>query len=505
MEFDMKKVAVLVMILSCATGLHAELRLAKVFTDNAVLQRQRPVPVWGWTAPGKTVTVTFHGSQVSATANADGKFLAYLPSMEANASGSNLVVSASGETSVTLANIVVGEVWLCSGQSNMARTMGFDESKGYTNRTTDMAAANYPSIRYFDPAFDFSDTPLDDLDGRQNYGKKWQVVTPVSVYDTYSLAYYFARDIHTNLNVPVGLLQLALSGSSIQPWVPADKLLFCYADYNNSVSDYWTYRDKNGGRSNEWPVTVASWAAAWDAVAATNGTQFPAKPISSTFGSDYYKLEGPGVMYNALHYPVAPYAVRGGLWFQGEANQVSGGGNYLHMLKYMVEGWRERWGQDFFFIAGQIAPAPPEMDSEWQPIPITIGTGRPFLLEDFLLSDSFGTSNFATTVNIDLYNHFSNFSPAVMSQNGVHYEAKDKAGRRMALTARARVYGETNLIYKGPVCTNSIVQGSQIRLQFGELAGGLVINSTAQRTNGFAITGSTGVNKTWYFADVVQD
>lgn len=494
----MKKWGYLFSVFLFAVGARAELRIARIFTDGAVLQRRQPVPVWGWTVPGKTVTVSFHGNQAGATAGADGKWMTFLPAMEANASGSNLVVSASGETSVTLTNVVVGEVWLCTGQSNMARDMKTDETKGYTNRTTQIAAANYPTVRFFLSNWHTSENPLEDFDMRRQYGVKWLAVSPATVPDSFSLAYFFGKELNETLGVPVGLIEIAVSGTDIKSWTECKTLVRSYpqSELLTYVQEYWSGREAAGCGSNVWPGIIANWESQWDK-AYTNGTALPNWPGVDQSPATLHN--GPSELYNALVRPVAPYGIRGNIWFQGEGSLADGGGRYLNTIQAMIEQWRSIWNSNFFFIWGQIAPAPPAIGTVFQSEPVN--SGRQLIMEDFLRARLLGITNTAMTVNQDLFNHEGGMPDSVITQNGVHFEAKDKAGHRMALVARARCYGETNLVWSGPLYTNMIIEGSQIRLQFACTGGGLELRGTGQRTNGFAI--ASAPYGTFYYADAV--
>jgi sialate O-acetylesterase len=195
------------------------LRVAAVFGDNMVLQQRQAVPVWGWSRPGTEVTVRFAGQSKTVRTDADGRWLVKLGSLKASARPQSMVVE-SGDTK-TFTNILVGEVWLASGQSNMEKPIGVQRGqKPVFNAEQELASANYPQIRIFKVEKALSPTPRPDLE--KFYG--WQECSSntLNAASFSAAAYFFGREIHTNLNVPVGLIESAWGGTRIEPWTPPD-------------------------------------------------------------------------------------------------------------------------------------------------------------------------------------------------------------------------------------------------------------------------------------------
>ena len=309
----------------------AELKLAAIFGDNMVLQQNQSVPVWGWSDPGDAVTVAFGGRTAATRAGADGKWLVKLAKLKADARPQSLVVtwsspaalrgSAAGTAlqvfSKMLTNILVGEVWLASGQSNMEKPIGKQPGQKPTlNAEAELAAANYPNLRLFHVQKNLSATPLADV--AKFY--PWQACNSNALDSTHfsAAAYFFGREIHTNLNVPVGLIESDWGGTRIEPWTP--------------------------------PIGFASVPSL--------------RKLAQTKITNTNKLSNtrPTVLYNAMIAPIAGFALRGALWYQGESNLMGTNADnnyrlYPDLMAALVGGWRQVWGEgNFPFYFVQIAP-----------------------------------------------------------------------------------------------------------------------------------------------------
>lgn len=189
-----------------------ELRTANVFSDNMVLRRNAEVPVWGWALPGKTVTVSFKGQKASAVADPDGKWLLKLAPMKADANGAEMEIKTAGER-IVLKNILVGEVWLCSGQSNMQFAL-----KETPDGDKQVANANNPQLRLLTISSLPSDIPVDDIPSAD----KWQVCNPESAASFSAIGYFFGRELAEKLNIPIGLIDNARGGTLAEAWVSYD-------------------------------------------------------------------------------------------------------------------------------------------------------------------------------------------------------------------------------------------------------------------------------------------
>ncbi|MDD3277065.1 MAG: sialate O-acetylesterase, partial [Kiritimatiellales bacterium] len=274
----------------------AELSLPTVFSDHMVLQRDQTVPVWGKADPRATVTVEFAGQTKKATANGDGKWRVDFDPMPASAKPRELKVSAnqkSGIENQTFSDVLVGEVWLCSGQSNMEMVL-----TSASDGRKDASKANYPSLRLYKTPKVASTVPIDDIDA------SWTPCTPETVVSFSGVAFYFGLKIQQDLDVPVGLLLSSWGGTAIDPWIP-----LCGFEGLNSLR---YVRQKAEALANQ----------------------------SSA------KYTSPSALYNGMIHAHIPFAIRGVIWYQGESSRKDGM-LYLDKTKAQLNGWRKLWGYDF--------------------------------------------------------------------------------------------------------------------------------------------------------------
>jgi sialate O-acetylesterase len=413
---------------------HADLKLAAIFGDNMVLQQQQRVPIWGWSTPGAAVTVKFSGQSKSTHAGTDGKWLVKLGKLKASAEPQSLVIE-SGDTK-TLTNILVGEVWLASGQSNMEKPLGKRAGQKPTfNAEAELAAANYPRIRIFQVEKTLSAMPREDLEKFNG----WQECNS-NALDSISFsaaAYFFGREIHTNLNVPVGLVESAWGGTRIEPWTPP-------AGFKE----------------------ISSLAKLADPSTSTN-------KLSNT---------QPMAIYNAMIAPLAGFAMRGALWYQGESNLMGTNADnnyraYADMMNVLVGGWRQVWGEDdfpFYFV--QIAPF------EYHGGKL-LRVNSPEMLPEFWTLQSRAARQIKNTgmvVTTDLVDNLDD----------IHPRDKASVGHRLALLALDKTYGK-NVISSGPIFRKMKIAGHQAVLKFDHADGGLV-SKDGQPLTWFTIAGADG-------------
>ena len=280
----------------------AEVRLPSVIGSHMVLQRDEPVPIWGWAEAGEAVTVEFHGKKVSAKADKDGRWEVKLPASKANPKGAKLTIKGSNE--IVLEDVLIGEVWLCSGQSNMEWTVSRS-----TNAKEEIANAKHPLIRHIKIPHKLSLKPEKDVPT-----SGWQVCAPNTVANFTAVGYYFGRHLMQELDIPVGLLGSNWGGTRIEPWTPAEGFKAVPALKESHADKLEQYASGKTGR----------------------GT--------------------PTHMYNAMISPLIPYGIRGAIWYQGEAN--NGEGNLYHeKMKALIAGWRNVWNKpDLSFYYVQLAP-----------------------------------------------------------------------------------------------------------------------------------------------------
>ena len=284
--------AALFVAVECA----AAVTMPRVFGDNMVLQQGQRVPVWGKAAPGEKVTVSFAGQTVTVTADAQGRWKTALAPLTACAEGAEFRVA--GENALMFKNVVVGEVWFCSGQSNMEFTMS--SRRKVKDWQKEVAAANWPLIRHFNVAHKVSREPLDDVEA------VWETTTPQTIPPQSAVAFFFGETLHKTLKVPVGLINSSWGGTGIEPWTPA-----------GHPDDLWMLQ--NFGKWNR-PQDV------------------------------------PTVLWNGMVAGLVPFAIKGAIWYQG-CHNMRDGDVYTDKTVSLVRGWRREWGQgDFPYFLVQLAP-----------------------------------------------------------------------------------------------------------------------------------------------------
>ncbi len=439
-------------------AMYGQVEPAGVFGDHMVLQRDRMIPVWGTAASDETVMVQFNRQTKTITANAEGKWKIEL---EACPAGGPYEMTISGEESVTFSDIYVGEVWLCSGQSNMDMTVAREDRYwcGVLNEAEEVAAAEYPLIRVFDVEFATKDEPQTEVKGM------WEVCSPQTVGHFSAAAYFFARQLHQKLNVPIGLVTTAYGASTAEAWTsrPAleaePSLRFLLEAYEKSCQAY-----DSGAAQKKYEAALAEWQQATEEDKA-EGRSGPRKP--SMPKNPHLDQHSPCVLYNAMIAPVVPYAMRGAIWYQGESN----GGTakqYDRIMETLVKDWRTAWGQgDFPFLYVQLANHGEPSTEPFR------GGGMAPVRQAQLKNLSIPKTAMATAIDIG-------------DAKDIHPKNKQEVGLRLSLAARALAYGES-IEYMGPIYDHHQIEGSLIRLYFTHTDGGLVAKDG--QLKGFAVTG----------------
>ena len=431
-----------------------EVRLASVFSDNAVLQRGRPIPVWGWCEAGETVTVEFRGHRVRTT-SANGRWVVRLPRQDAGGPDS-LTVRGHSQTT-TLTNILVGEVWVCSGQSNMEWPLGRSE-----NSKADIDASANPRIRLFTVPKLKADAPVDDVKSH------WELCNPESVPGFSAVAYYFGAALEKARQVPIGLIHTSWGGSPAEVWMRPD-VLAGDPDFKRSIID---------GFAQRLPAFEAS-LVAWEKEAADLKAQGkkPAKQKPSIGWK-------PSELYHGMITPIVPYAIAGAIWYQGESN-AGRAQEYSRLFPAMIRNWRRDWDQGSFpFLAVQLAPW--DKGRKRSPEQITAAPG------DSDWAELREAQLLATKV-------LPRVGMAVITDVGdkddIHPVKKKPVGERLALAARAIAYRE-RIVASGPEFVRMSVSRSQARLTFTHVGKGLEAHGGA--LTGFQICGS---DRGWVWAD----
>ncbi len=440
MNRTMRRVSVVFMVLVVVSGsaVWADVKPHALFSDNAVLQQGVSVPVWGTAKDGEKVTVKFEGQEVSTTAQG-GKWMVRLKPLKA---GGPFTMMIQGENMIELKNVLVGEVWVCSGQSNMQWPVSAS-----ANPQATIANSKDLMMRLFTVPRRATDAPESEVQGN------WVECAPETVPGFSAVGYFFGRDLRKALNVPVGLINTSYGGTPAEAWtnrrvLESDPMLRGYLERHElAVKNY--------------PQALERYKAA-EEKAKAEGKQPPRPPANPA-----QSPQRPCGLYSAMIAPLIPYAIKGAIWYQGESN-AGRAYEYRTLFPAMIRNWREDWGQgDFPFLFVQLAPFMPivnePQESAWAEL-------REAQLLTFKKTPKTGMA---------VITDFGD-------PNNIHPKQKEPVGKRLALTARAIAYGE-RLVYSGPIYKSMKVEGNKIVLFFDHVGGGLVAKDGDLK--GFTIAG----------------
>jgi sialate O-acetylesterase len=423
----------------------AVVQIASPFTSHMVLQQDATVPVWGTAERGEDVTVEFAGQKKTVRAGADGKWRVDLKPLKASAQGRVLTVTGSHTTQpIKLDDVLVGEVWLASGQSNMDFSVSKKEKSfaGVTNEDQEIAAANYPLIRMFTGKAAKTYEPQTSVDG------EWRVCSPDTVPAFSAVGYFFARGLHRELKAPVGIITLAFGASTAEAWIARETLAAdpqlkpmldrfdaaCAAFKTNSLD----------------PARIAEEQKKYEADVAkakAEGKKTPRRPRNPDPVQDQHNAT---VLFNGMINPVIPFAIRGVIWYQGESIVGGDAGRALYprVQAALIRDWRRLWGQgNFPFYIVQLAGQEAESNSPW-------------VREAQATALSLPNTGMAVTTDIG-------------EAHNVHPHNKQDVGDRLARIALANVYNR-KIEFSGPEYESMKIEGSAIRVKFSHTGGGLV-------------------------------
>lgn len=430
----------------CLVGsfLQAAPKLPGFFSDNMVLQRDIAVPVWGWDDPGATVTVSFGGQRKQATCDANGKWMLRLEPMAANAQAQTLTVNGGV---ISLRNVVVGDVWICSGQSNMEWSVNDS-----LDRPGECATANFPLIRHMKLAHEHGGLRTQDV------SSTWIPAQPQSVRSFTAVGYYFARRLHQELNVPIGLIGTNWGGTRIEPWVPP--VGFRQVPELAQLSAQVDQGDieTSAGRANYIQAfkELSVWSSQVAGLLEHGELNLPPRPKMPDDGANH---QSPTRIYNEMIHPLVPFAIRGAIWYQGESNGNEGD-SYFHKKQALIGGWRELWKQgDFPFYFVQLANFQAANNNP------AGGDGWARLREAQRKSLEIPNTGMVVTIDIG--------HPA-----DIHPKNKQDVGARLAQWALAKEYGQ-DIVPSGPLYQSMKVEGSAVRIQFDHVGQGLMVGQKA--------------------------
>jgi sialate O-acetylesterase len=449
-------------LLFTLTSALAELRLHGLFTDNMVLQRDEPIYIFGFADDDDTVTVQFRGLRVKPKVK-DGKWTAKLRSMEAGGPHKLTVTSYRNyrkgrplpppETN-EISNIMIGEVWIASGQSNMEWPMRWSydpENEIAKTANSDVRLYTVPKLK--------ADRPTNDVNG------SWQVCDPTTTSNFSAVAYYFARDLQKTLNVPIGIIHTSWGGSPAEVWMSEEVLK--HKDYE----DLWAYYKGNNAR---YEATLAKFEKD-EAAAKKAGKEFKAqRPRRPSWK--------PTELYNGMIAPLIPFTIKGAIWYQGESN-ADRAWEYRHLFQGLIKNWRADWNQgNFPFLLVQLAPFKPIKtgvdESDWAELREAQGLAVKEL------------SKVGMAVITD-----------VGDQKDIHPKQKEPVGARLALAARAIAYDE-KIVYSGPIYKSMDIRGNKIILHFDNVGSGL--EARDGELKGFQICGAGGERR-WQWGKATID
>ena len=413
-------------LLVCTFNLFSQVTLPKILGHNMVLQQLKDIPVWGTANPGEKISVDFAGQNKTTIADNSGKWSVKLKPMKASFTPREMTIK--GTNTIILKNILVGEVWLCSGQSNMEYAMRkyskFESAvKGYRPPEDDLNKANNPNIRIFLDRRKYMDLSPEHLG--------WDSAMGRSLVDFSAVGYYFAKDLYSKLHVPIGMISAAVPGSRIEPWIEASKMEVSPKMKNGKILDKL-----------------------------------------STDGGD------PGKFYDTMIQPLIPYALKGFLWYQGESNCfLNENIQYAYKFKTLIESWRNDWNDKklpFYFV--QLAPY--AYSTTKNDRPHTTENLPEFWEAQQLVLHLQNTNTIAIT---DLVDTIANLHPGY----------KWEIGRRLSLVAANRAYGQKNVVYSGPVYTKMKTVDHTVEITFSNTGSGLA-SRDGKPLSWFSIAGADG-------------
>lgn len=422
---------VLLCFVAPATSALADITLAPLFRDGAVLQRDQPLVIWGRAAVAERVEVKFKSQSAVVIAGADGRWKVVLKPEPASATGAELV--ATGANTVRVRDVLVGEVWLCSGQSNMAMML-----RSTQDAEREIAAASHPLIRHYKIPASVAERPAFDLEG------SWVICKPETAGNFSAVAYHFARELQQKLQVPIGLVNSSWGGTQIESWMSAPALATSpfakdiQARWETLLAEHPKKLEEHGARMAKWKNDAEKSKAA--------GKEFARKaPVAP---------EGPGSrwmpsgIYNAMIAPLVPYAMRGIIWYQGESN-AKRHNEYGSLFPEMIKQWRADFGQPLPFFFVQLANFESGEGAK--------GATWAYLREAQAMALTLPGTGMAVSIDIG-------------EPKDIHPRNKLDVGRRLALHARKVAYGE-NIETDGPRFAGARREGKSMRVTFTHGAG----------------------------------
>ena len=453
----MKTTQILFLLALITVAARAEVRLPDVIAGSMVLQQRQAIPIWGTAEPGEAVTVIFGGKSMTAVAGPDGKWRVDIGKFDANSTPQTMTIA--GKNRIELTNILVGEVWLVSGQSNMQRLL-----RETNDGEAVQAAANHPNIRLFNVSREVA--------FKRRAGKlgEWAACTPETVKEFSAAGYYFGVGLQKELNVPVGLINSSYGGSQAEAWTPV-AYLNASPDLKPTVDRTLVWAAEREKVRLNYAEAIKKWREEQDKAKAAGARPSPSPGVPDALRD--YRIASS--IYDGMVEPLIPFAIRGAAWYQGESNEARAE-QYGLLLPTMIRAWRERWGQgDFPFGIIQLpnyrSVKPDPEESAWS------------FIREAQRRTAISGKDIGLIVTID-----------IGEANDIHPKNKVDVGRRMLAWALKDVYGRKAVT--SPTLKKSEIKGGKIILTFGDVGGGLKIKN-GDKLEEFAIAGA---DKKWVWA-----
>ncbi|MCL6101898.1 MAG: sialate O-acetylesterase [Bacteroidetes bacterium] len=425
MKSTFKNLKLLLVLLFFSATANAQVTLPPFFNCNMVLQQGIPIPVWGWASPGEKVSVTFNNKTVTTKTGKDGKWKVSLPSM--NYGGPYKMV-VKGKNLRTIENILIGEVWVCSGQSNMEFKLS-----SANNADAEIAASNYPEIRLFTVKRRMAQTPQENLEEGE-----WWECSPVSTPNFSAVAYFFGRELYKKLKVPIGLIHTSWGGTAAETWTSPEAIAK-NPDFAPMLEKLKTIDLKEYAKNTDKSVP---------------------KLGPNTF---------PTLLYNGMIHPLIPYGIKGVIWYQGE-NNAGRAFQYRQVFPEMIKDWRSQWHQgDFPFLFVQLANY---MKADSLPAQSTWAELR----EAQSMTLSLPKTGMASAIDVG-------------DAGNIHPKDKQTVGKRLALSALKVAYNQ-NIENMGPVYNEMKVSGNKVEITFSHVGTGLKAKDKYGYVKGFALAGN---------------
>lgn len=459
--------AIAILFTTSATAMAESLSLPHFFSDHMVVQREAPAAIWGKAAANTEVKVSFKGNTASIESDADGNWRTAVVTGLADAQGADLTV-VSGDETITIEDVLVGEVWLASGQSNMVFSVGRVEAYA-----EEIAAADFPQIRFFLAPMVTAVEPQDDIEG------EWSLCSPETVSDYSAVAYFFAKKLNAELGVPIGVIKSAWGGKPIETFtsrealktVPGTKAMVDVLMETDAAYDSEQAQNFYEKRLSDWEVKIADFKK----MDPEKRGRAPKKPAQPKRPLD---SEGkPGVLFDSMINPFVGYTLRGAIWYQGEANAKAGAVPYDVTLPLMINDWRARWDDNFSFYFVQLA--------NFKEVATEPGNSDPWPLLQDRMRLVLGTTPKTGMATIN----------DVGAATDIHPKNKHDPGERLARWALVKDYGKSGP-YSGPLYRAYKERDGTIKVMFDQAGTGLEIRGKGPLKR-FEIAGE---DKVWHWA-----